>query len=111
MTNLQTQLFAQNMHDIMGVFQAGLFIGILTTALFFGVLTLGIIVLKWCLKHISFKKQSHLDRAITRAVWGFIAYIPFCYLWGVDNFTLFSFLGTLYFVPVHWIYDKVMKHG
>lgn len=111
MTTLATRIFAQNMRDIIGVFTAGLWIGILVTALFFGVLVLGLHVGKWCYNHISIKKLSHIDKAITRAVWGFIAYIPFCYFWGVDNFTLFSFLGTLYFVPVHWIYDKVMKHG
>jgi len=28
---------------------------------------------------------------------------------GVESFTLFAFVGTLYFVPVHWIFDKVME--
>ena len=56
-------------------------------------------------------RLPELDRAIVRAVWGFIAFIPFCWWWGVEGFTLFSFLGTLYFVPVHWIYNKVMKDG
>ena len=55
------------------------------------------------------KLKSGFDKAITRAVWGFIAFIPFCWWWGVEGFTLFSFLGTLYFVPVHWIFNKVMK--
>ena len=50
-----------------------------------------------------------MDRSITRAVFGFFAFIPFCYFWGVESFTWFAFIGTLYFVPVHWIFDKVMK--
>ena len=49
------------------------------------------------------------NKALIRSFWGFIAFIPFCMVWGVDNFTWFSLLGTLYFVPVHWIFDKVIK--
>ena len=50
-----------------------------------------------------------IDRAMTRAVFGFFAFIPFCMWWDVESFTLFSFLGTVYFVPVHWIFDKLVK--
>jgi len=46
---------------------------------------------------------------LIRSVWGFIAFIPFCYIWGVDNFTNFSFFGMLYFIPVHWLFDKIFK--
>lgn len=45
--------------------------------------------------------------AIYRAVWGFLVFIPFCWAWGVDNFTLFSVAGTLYFIPMHAIFDRV----
>jgi len=50
-----------------------------------------------------------MDKAVLRAVWGFFAFLPFCYFWGVEGFSWFSFLGTLYFVPVHWIFNKVIK--
>ena len=49
------------------------------------------------------------NMAIIRAVFGFFAFIPFCMWWGVESFTLFSFLGTLYFVPVHYVFDKLVK--
>ena len=49
------------------------------------------------------------DKAVTRAIFGFFAFIPFCWFWGVESFTLFAFVGTVYFVPDHWIFDKVMK--
>jgi len=51
------------------------------------------------------------NKAGLRALWGFFAFIPFCYLWGINNFTWFAIIGTLYFVPVHWIFDKVMEDG
>ena len=61
---------------------------------------LGITLVSFGCKHsISFK----------RSFFGFLAFLPFCWLWGVEGFTWFSFLGTLYFVPVHWIFDKVIK--
>lgn len=56
-------------------------------------------------------KKQLIGLSLYRAVWGFIAFIPFCWLWGVDNFSWFAFIGTLYFVPVHWLFDKVMKDG
>lgn len=54
-------------------------------------------------------KRMIINKAVIRAVWGFIAFIPFCYVWGVQNFTWFSLIGTLYFIPVHYIFNKVMK--
>jgi len=51
-----------------------------------------------------------IDRAMLRAVWGFFAFIPFCMVWGIESFTLFAFVGTLYFVPVHWIFDRLMRY-
>lgn len=45
--------------------------------------------------------------AVYRAIWGFLVFIPFCWAWGVNNFTLFSVAGTLYFVPMHAIFDRV----
>ena len=50
-----------------------------------------------------------LPLPVLRALWGFIAFIPFCWLWGIKSFTLFAIIGTLYFMPVHWIFDKVIE--
>lgn len=47
--------------------------------------------------------------AVYRAIYGFVVFIPFCWLWGVDNFTLFSVYGTLYFMPMHWLFDIIFK--
>ena len=52
-----------------------------------------------------------VSKAIMRSIWCFFAFIPFCWVWGVQSFTVFAFIGTVYFVPVHWIFDKVMKDG
>lgn len=43
--------------------------------------------------------------SLYRSIWGFLAFLPFCYFWGVEGFTWFSFFGSLYFIPVHWVYD------
>jgi hypothetical protein len=58
---------------------------------------------------MSWYNDMRISRAIMRAVWGFFAFIPFCWLWGVDNFTWFAFIGTLYFVPVHWVFDRIYE--
>ncbi len=50
---------------------------------------------------------AKFDKAVVRSVFGFFAFMPFCWVWGVESFTLFAFVGTLYFVPVHYIFDKV----
>ena len=50
-----------------------------------------------------------MSRSVYRSLWGFLAFLPFCWLWGVKSFTWFSLIGTLYFIPVHWIFDKVMN--
>ena len=48
-----------------------------------------------------------MDKAFYRSLWGFLAFLPFCWLWGVEGFTWFSLIGTLYFIPVHWLFDRV----
>jgi len=65
--------------------------------------------MKWLKKIEKGNILKMINRAITRAVFGFFAFIPFCMWWGVESFTLFSFLGTLYFVPVHYVFDKLVK--
>lgn len=52
---------------------------------------------------------GHTMKALYRALWGFLAFIPFCWLWGVQNFTWFSLVGTLYFIPVHWLFDRIIE--
>ena len=47
--------------------------------------------------------------AVYRALYGFVVFVPFCWLWGIDNFTWFSLAGTLYFVPMHYVFDKIFK--
>lgn len=50
-----------------------------------------------------------MKKAVLRALWGFLVFIPFCWLWGVSNFTWFAFIGTLYFIPIHWMFDRLMS--
>jgi len=50
-----------------------------------------------------------LPLSVMRSIFGFLAFIPFCYVWGVNNFTLFAVVGTIYFMPVHLVFDEVIK--
>ena len=49
------------------------------------------------------------NKAILRSAWCFFAFLPFAYLWGVQGVTLFALASTIYFVPVHWAFDKVIR--
>lgn len=49
-----------------------------------------------------------LGLAVFRALMCFFAFIPFCFLWGIDNFTWFGLVSTVYFIPVHYVLDKLI---
>ena len=49
------------------------------------------------------------SRAVLRAVWCMLAFVPFCRLWGVESFTWFVLVSSLYFVPVHFVFDRIVK--
>jgi len=46
--------------------------------------------------------------AIIRSVLGYIVFLPFCYLWRVDGYSMFALLSVLYFIPFHHLFDKLL---
>jgi hypothetical protein len=57
----------------------------------------------------TFTKIKMNRDAIARSVFGYMMFIPFCLAWGVKSASLFSLLGTIYFIFVHAAYDKIKQ--
>lgn len=49
--------------------------------------------------------MNKLSINIIRQIYAFIMFIPFCYFWGISNFTLFSLIAGLYFIPCYLLFD------
>jgi len=49
-----------------------------------------------------------LINAALRSLWGFLAMVVFCWFWGIEGITIFALASTVYFVFVHWLFDKIV---
>jgi hypothetical protein len=49
-----------------------------------------------------------MRRPVFRALLGFLAFLPFCWIRGVQDYGSFALVGSLYLGLVYWFHDRIL---